>query len=111
MVRSIPRNDLRMLRITVHDKPRILTFQLEGELTGLFVPELEECWRTTPTSQSEAVRHVDLTGVTSIDDAGKACLADLHLRGAQFITADCLIDAIVNEIIRAKMTFRDGRSE
>jgi ABC-type transporter Mla MlaB component len=57
-------------------------------------------WQNTLKTQSEAVRRVDLTEVTSIDEAGKACLADLHRQGAQFITADCLIDAIVDEIIR-----------
>jgi hypothetical protein len=33
-----------MLRITVHNKPPVLTFQLEGELARPWVRELEECW-------------------------------------------------------------------
>jgi hypothetical protein len=41
---------------------------------------------------------VDLTGVTSIDPAGKACLAAMHRQGAEFVAADCLTKAIVAEI-------------
>lgn len=95
------RKCLRMLRITVHYDPRVLTFQLEGDLAGPFVPELESCWRNSLTSQPATVRRVDLTGVTSIDEAGRACLAKLHRLGAEFITADCLIDAIVSEIVQS----------
>jgi anti-anti-sigma regulatory factor len=41
---------------------------------------------------------VDLTGVTFIDAAGKACLAAMHRQGAEFIAADCLTKSIVAEI-------------
>jgi hypothetical protein len=44
---------------------------------------------------------VDLTGVTFIDAAGKACLADLHRQGAELVAADCLTKAVVDEIINA----------
>jgi hypothetical protein len=47
---------------------------------------------------------VDLTGVTSIDAAGRACLLALHRQSAEFITADCLMKAVVDEIIQS-----DGR--
>ena len=53
-----------MLRITVHDKPPICTFQLEGTLAGPWVRELEECWQTALARQPEPVLRVDLTGVT-----------------------------------------------
>ena len=36
-----------MLRITVHDNPRDLTFQLEGSLAGPWLRVLEECWQST----------------------------------------------------------------
>ena len=87
-----------MLRITVHDKPPVLTFQLEGELAGPWVPVLEECWQRALVSQPEPILGVDLTGVTFIDEAGKACLAALHRQGAEFVAADCLTKAIVAEI-------------
>ena len=87
-----------MLRITVRNAPESLTFQLEGRLAGPWVRVLQECWQGALTRQRQAILRVDLTGVTSIDAAGRACLADLHCRGAEFIAADCLTRAVVDEI-------------
>jgi anti-anti-sigma regulatory factor len=87
-----------MLRITVHEKPPILTLQLEGELAEPWVRELEEYTRSVLTRQPEPILRVDLTGVTFIEEAGKACLAALHRDGAEFVAADCLTKAIVAEI-------------
>jgi anti-anti-sigma regulatory factor len=89
-----------MLRITVndkpgtHDKPRTLTFQLEGRLVADRVQVLEEC----SGPEHKAILPVDLTEVTAIDAAGRACLVFLHRQGAEFIAADCLTNAIVAEI-------------
>jgi ABC-type transporter Mla MlaB component len=90
-----------MLRITVHDKPRVLTFRLEGKLAVPCLQELEECWQSTLARQSKPILRVDLTGVTSIDAAGQACLAALHRQGAEFLAADCLTKAVVGEITQA----------
>ena len=87
-----------MLRITVHDNPRALTFQLEGSLAGPWVREVEECWQGTLASQRKPILRVDLTGVTFIDAAGEACLVAMHRQGAEFVAADCLMSAIVAEI-------------
>jgi ABC-type transporter Mla MlaB component len=87
-----------MLRITVHDKPGALTFQLEGSLAGPWVRVLEECWQTTVTGRCVQFLRLDLTGVTYIDAAGEACLAAMHRQGAEFVAADCLTKAVVDEI-------------
>lgn len=87
-----------MLRITIHDNRQALTFQLEGRLAGPWVRELAECWQRTLSRQSKAACRVDLTGVTFIDDAGKACLAAMHRQGAEFVAADCETRAVVAEI-------------
>ena len=92
-----------MLRITVHDNPRSLTFQLEGSLAGPWLRELEECWQNALAGQHKPVLRVDLAGVTSINPAGKACLAALHLQGAEFVAADCLTKAVVAEITQAPL--------
>jgi ABC-type transporter Mla MlaB component len=89
-----------MLRITIHDKPSVLTFQLEGELAGPWVQELEKCWQQVLARQPKPILRVDLTGMTFIDEAGKACLTALHRQGAEFVTADCLMKAIVAELAR-----------
>jgi ABC-type transporter Mla MlaB component len=90
-----------MLRITVHDKPGALRFQLEGRLAGPWVRVLQECWQSALARQRQPILRVDLTGVTSIDAAGQACLAALHREGAEFIAADCLTRAVVAEITRS----------
>lgn len=88
-----------MLRITADDHPRFLTFRLEGRLEGPWVRELERCWRGLLEAVNKATISVDLTGVTYIDAAGKAQLADMHEHGAQFIAADCMTQAVVAEIV------------
>src|ERR1700750_3297362 len=87
-----------MLRITVHDRSGALTFQLEGRLAGPWVWVLQECWQSALAGERQPIRRVDLTGVTSIDAAGQACLAALHRQGAELVAADCLTSAVVAEI-------------
>jgi ABC-type transporter Mla MlaB component len=87
-----------MLRITIHDNPRTLTFQLEGRLAGPWLRELKECWQRALAHAGQAILRVDLTGVTFIDPAAKACLVDMHRQGAEFVAADCLTKDIVAEI-------------
>ncbi len=90
-----------MLRITTHDKPGSLTFQLEGKLAGPWVKALEDCWQSTRISRSEAAIRVDLSAVTFVDAAGKELLAAMHAHGAEFVCAGCLMKAVVAEITLA----------
>ena len=87
-----------MMRITVDDDPRVLTFRLEGRLEGVWVEELEACLQSTLAQPSGPAVRVDLTGVTFVDAAGKRSLSGMHRRGAQFVAADCLTKAIVEEV-------------
>ena len=87
-----------MLRITTCHDPHTLTLQLEGKLSGAWVRELEECWRGALAGLSEPILRIDLTEVTSIDAAGRACLEAMHRQGAEFVAADCLMKAVVAEI-------------
>jgi anti-anti-sigma regulatory factor len=90
-----------MLRITVHDNPESVTFQLEGGLAGCWVGEVEECRQRTLAGRRWPAVCFDLAGVTFIDAAGKAYLAAMHRLGAEFVAADCLTKAIVAEIATA----------
>jgi len=92
-----------MLRITVHDNPESVTFQLEGRLAGPWVREVEECRHRTLAGRRQPAVRFDLIGVTFIDAAGKAYLADMHCQGAQFVAADCLTKAIVAEVTEPPM--------
>jgi anti-anti-sigma regulatory factor len=90
-----------MLRITVHDFPGAVVLQIEGRVAVPLLLELEKCWQKTVSSRHKPVLTVDLTGVTFIDAAGKACLAAMHRQGASFVAGDCLTQNIVEEITRA----------
>jgi ABC-type transporter Mla MlaB component len=98
-----------MLRITVHNQPGSLTFQLEGKLAGPWVRELESCWQSSQAGQGKPVLRFDLTGVTFIDTAGKAFLIAMHAQGAKFVAAGCLMRAMVAEIQKSEI--RGQRSE
>ncbi|MBX3396865.1 MAG: STAS domain-containing protein [Phycisphaerae bacterium] len=87
-----------MLRITANDNPRVLTFRLEGRLEGPWVRELEQCWRRLLNGENRPTVCVDLTGVTYIDAAGKAWLAQMFEQGAELIADDCATKAVVAEI-------------
>ena len=97
-----------MLRITVHEDPSSVTFQLEGRLAGRWVRELKECWQRTAATQQKPIVRVDLTGVTFVDAEGQACLLALHHQGAELVAADCLTKAIVAEINQASVSERGG---
>ena len=70
--------------------------------------ELEKCWRGALARRRRRVLRVDLTGVTFIDAAGKACLAAMHRQGAEFIAADCLTKAVVAEITQSPLSEREA---
>jgi anti-anti-sigma regulatory factor len=92
-----------MLRITAEDKPRILSFRLEGRLEGPWVDELEKCWLGMVARAGTPALRVDLTGVTFVDAAGKAQLTAMRRQGAELIAGDCLTSAIVSEVVADSM--------
>ena len=87
-----------MLRITVNDAPDGLGLKLEGKLGGVWVTELEECWRTATSSLGSRTLSVDLTGVDCVDAAGKYLLTLMHKAGARFVVSGCAMSALVQEI-------------
>ena len=87
-----------MLRITETAERWILTLRLDGRLAGPWVDQLEQCWRRSRNGERRENARVDLTGVTYINAAGKALLARMHREGVQFIAADCMTTAVVEEI-------------
>ena len=88
-----------MLRITTQDNPRVLVFRLEGRLDATSVPVLDECWRGTVAASGKPRLCVDLAGVTFIDAAGKARLAELHEHGAEFVGGNLMTKTVVDEIV------------
>jgi len=87
-----------MLRITARDVAGGLTFQLEGRLVGPWVQVTQGCWQRILARQPQMSIRFDLTGVTMIDDAGKAFLANALAKGAEFTACGCLMKAIVSDL-------------
>jgi hypothetical protein len=87
-----------MLRITVRDSADRLRLELEGRLSGAWVPVLEDCWRTSAPILSGRELWVDLTAVDCVDVAGKYLLALMHESGARFIASGCMMAGLIQEI-------------
>jgi anti-anti-sigma regulatory factor len=80
-----------VLKITVTRAGGRITLRLEGRLVGPWVEEfrkaLDACGNTAIT--------VDLSNTTFADGRGRQALADARSRGARFITAGPLMEALV----------------
>ncbi|HYL35615.1 MAG TPA: TolC family protein [Bryobacteraceae bacterium] len=87
-----------MLKITMHDDPAALTFQVEGKLVGAWAKELEGAWSTAISMGNRKALVVDLTQTLFIDEEGKRVLTKLFREGAFFRSAGPLTDSIVADI-------------
>lgn len=86
-----------MLRITVQTEPAKVTLQLEGELTGVWVCELFDAWRTVLRTLDRRFLRIDLTGVSRVDKAGEYLLALIRCNGGAQLSGSGLI---VGDLIR-----------
>ena len=64
-----------MLKITLHDSAGEFRLKLEGRLSGLWVHELEQCWKTASSTTHGRKTVVDLGEVDFVDPAGESLLA------------------------------------
>jgi anti-anti-sigma regulatory factor len=64
-----------MLKITTHVSDDASRITLEGRLAGPWIGELERCWRESEQSAAGRQLIVDLTGVTFVEQQGKALLS------------------------------------
>lgn len=96
-----------MLKITIHTESEVTTLKLEGRLAGPWVEELNCCRENLAHCQQTRLL-VDLTGVTFIDQEGKALLARFWWQGAELKAAGCLTTCIVEEIMRSARTDQPG---
>jgi hypothetical protein len=92
-----------MLRITVQAGETATTMRLEGRVAGPEVNELARCWLAEVTADPHVSVVVDLKGVTHIDGTGKELLAEMHNRGAEFVTEGFEARLIIEEIRRKSM--------
>jgi anti-anti-sigma regulatory factor len=87
-----------MLRITVHDTPAALRFQLEGKLIGPWVAELRQSWLTAQSVRAGRQLVIDLSDVAFIDEGGKELLREFCESGANFVACEPLTRAIVEQV-------------
>jgi len=90
-----------MLKITLHDSPREMRLKLEGRLSGPWVTELEQVWKTASSTTQDRKTVLDLGEVDFIDPAGEALLGRLHTAGVELAAVTPLIRALVREVCRA----------
>jgi len=89
-----------MLRVTIKKEDSSETWELEGRLSGEWVPELDRLWRQrTPQSESDATIQIHLKAVSYIDPAGKQLLSEMRRQGAEIKGCGCMVRAFVEEIM------------
>ena len=88
-----------MMKIQVNEFGDQLILEVEGRLAGVFVPELEQCWRAALASRRDRTVLVDLKHVTCVDRAGRSLLQSMHCGGVLFLRAGIAIQDILEQIM------------
>ena len=86
-----------MLKITTHVSENATRITLEGRLAGPWIEELERCWREAEQSAGGRRLVVDLTGVTFVEQEGKAVLTRMCQAGAELLATGCCMRSIVED--------------
>ena len=86
-----------MLKITTNGSDDSTRITLEGRLVGPWIEELERCWREAKESAAARRLIVDLTGVTFVEQEGKALLTRMYQAGAELIATGCCMRSIVED--------------
>lgn len=89
-----------MLKITIRHEVEEVWLKLEGDLSGTWVRELEETWRTTRASSVGKPACLDLTGVSRVDDAGRYLLALIHETGARMVSTGVAMKDLLDSLAR-----------
>ncbi|MGD0773110.1 MAG: hypothetical protein ABSC05_09845 [Candidatus Solibacter sp.] len=90
-----------MLKITLHDSAHEFRLKLEGRLSGPWVQELEQCWKTASSTTHGRKTVLDLGEVDFVDPAGEALLSRMYAEGVALVAVTPLICALLQEICRA----------
>ena len=89
-----------MLKITLQDGARELRLKLEGRLSGPWVAELRQCWRTAASTTAGRRVAVDLDQVDFVSPEAESLLAEMHQEGVRLLAATPVAHGAVEEIRR-----------
>jgi hypothetical protein len=96
-----------MLRITMVEEPDFTRFRLEGKLAGEWVKEFERCWICAKHMGPEAQFKIDLSGVSFVDEKGKALLESMVAAGAELLAEGPMMTALAHSVV--ENAIRGGR--
>jgi anti-anti-sigma regulatory factor len=91
-----------MLKITLHDSAGEFRLKLEGRLSGPWVKELEQCWRTASSTTEGRKTVVDLGEVDFVDPSGQTLLTDMHSEGVEMEAVTPLICSVLKEVCQGR---------
>lgn len=87
-----------MIRVTIEEEVGQIVLRVEGKLNGPWVPELERCWRATSSRAGKKPLRAELSGVSFVDDSGKALLTEMFDNRVQLTATSPMIKALVEQI-------------
>jgi hypothetical protein len=103
------------LRYYMHDGPAAFRFELAGEIDKDGARRLHQDWRTASSVIGGRALIVDMTFVTSMDEAGRNLLVRWHAEGAQFIARSEhsreLVESMLGEIPPAVALVEDATAD
>jgi ABC-type transporter Mla MlaB component len=85
-----------MLKITLLDSADECRFRLEGKLSGPWVGELRQCWKTVSSTTQGRRTVIDLGEVDFVDLAGAALLGDMSRAGVAFQVSTPLMQSLID---------------
>ena len=94
-----------MLRITDvvdtgSDEHATWTLEVEGSLTGEWLPELRRAWRRARETVAGVEIRVHLADVRFVDAAAKSLLADMYRAGVDIVARGVVAVEIRDDIVR-----------
>ena len=89
-----------MLKIRLRELAGRIVLELEGRLTGEFVPEVRSAWNKVVAIRPASKVNVDLKNVTCIDREGRALLRSMHGQGVRFLRAGLATQDILDEALQ-----------
>jgi len=106
-----PRRKTNGLVYYMHDGSAAFRFQLAGDLSQEAVLDLEQARQTASSIIGRRNLIVDLTGLTSIDAAGRELLKDWHALGAQLTALSSDGQARIQLMTAVPITVAGNRPE